>query len=978
VRRHALVLAVIFCALAAAFLPQGPPTGFALLVGKDLEIPVVSYAPLGAVTGNIVTITTTIYNGGDTASGAFDVSFYVDGVLNSTQSSASLASDARENISFTWTAVSGGHDIKIYADSGKAVAEVYEGNNNWSEMIGVDYPMKGQSATRTSFSNANGPTTFKQVGINTVSLNNNRPLLVYDGKVYATDGTDVISYNATNISQQIDTTNALGLSSIGEFGIYKGTLYVPSGTNRLYAINASNLSQSYGYFTKPGAVSTIDYIAFYSDYVYASSYENLYQLNASNVTQRLTNFTLWSSGLYFQLPAVYNNTVYVAADTNRTLYALNASNVAQQLDSFIHNDTLTPALSAPSIRNGALYISGGMYRFWALDTNNLGRVLSNLTSVGIAQQDYSTPSTIWDDRVAYPSTTVDCETCAGTTSTRRSMLVFNASNVSKWLTNISGGGGVSDDIEWPAIATNNGVLIFASKANVIQARNATDYTSLSSFTGTGDFYSIAIGPDGTVYAADPTYLYAFTQQPFVTPIGPDDYVKVDRDSVNSSVDDSIILRVNLSNATDGMTVTFYINESTPTRGYNTTRTNTTVNGVAMYVLDPNSSYYAGDYSWFAASEGYLKNGTKYFTVYGGVNLTFGNSTGKPSNGANYKTGDAVEVSVNFSSMGFETVQTLLSKYNATVNSTLRPPTEAAVTLNITNTTVTAGVWYGNYTIATEAGNWTAIVNTTAPYFFTNGTSRTFNVQLLDGAACTAASNCVGGFCVHNLCRSVSPYCGDVFCDTGETCTSCAGDCGACPVAATGGGGGSTHGLSVLAKNNIVVSTDGNKLELGRGASEPITLYVDNMGSVVLQDVIIDSTGLPYGWVTISQKRIDSLAQNERKAIKATINVPDNANLETYSLVFTAHTFYASSEYPVEVAISAKCDVCPAPSVWSGCIGEDMTRTSYRCDSGTDYKCQPWTEERSCLLPPEIVNNTWLLVVVTTLGAALLYKFYWKK
>jgi hypothetical protein len=279
-----------------------------------------------------------------------------------------------------------------------------------------------------------------------------------------------------------------------------------------------------------------------------------------------------------------------------------------------------------------------------------------------------------------------------------------------------------------------------------------------------------------------------------------------------------------------------------------------------------------------------------------------------------------------------------------------------------------------------AHNWYVYCNDTsrASKNYGNSSARTFTFQAADGSACAAASDCLGGFCVHNLCRNATPYCGDVFCDTGETCTSCSGDCGACAVAATTGGSSGSRGLAVLAKNNIVVSSDGNKLELGRGSSEPITLYVENKGTVVLQDVLIDATGLPYGWVTISQKRIDSLGQNERKAINATINVPKEADLKSYSLVFKAHTFYASAEYPVEVTVSAKCPICPAPSVWSSCLDGVMTRTSYRCDAGTDYACQSWMEQGNCVLPPEIVNNTPLLVVITAVGAIAIGKFYFGK
>ncbi|MBI4176715.1 MAG: hypothetical protein HY518_05905, partial [Candidatus Aenigmarchaeota archaeon] len=47
------------------------------------------------------------------------------------------------------------------------------------------------------------------------------------------------------------------------------------------------------------------------------------------------------------------------------------------------------------------------------------------------------------------------------------------------------------------------------------------------------------------------------------------------------------------------------------------------------------------------------------------------------------------------------------------------------------------------------------------------------------------NGCSDGFCVHNTCRSAATNCGDGFCDSGETCTSCSGDCGAC--ASSGGG-----------------------------------------------------------------------------------------------------------------------------------------------------------------------------------------------
>jgi len=57
----------------------------------------------------------------------------------------------------------------------------------------------------------------------------------------------------------------------------------------------------------------------------------------------------------------------------------------------------------------------------------------------------------------------------------------------------------------------------------------------------------------------------------------------------------------------------------------------------------------------------------------------------------------------------------------------------------------------------------------------------FIIQLSesDGSSCSENSQCSSSFCVHGICRSVSYYCGDSWCDSGESCSSCASDCGSC-------------------------------------------------------------------------------------------------------------------------------------------------------------------------------------------------------
>jgi len=48
-----------------------------------------------------------------------------------------------------------------------------------------------------------------------------------------------------------------------------------------------------------------------------------------------------------------------------------------------------------------------------------------------------------------------------------------------------------------------------------------------------------------------------------------------------------------------------------------------------------------------------------------------------------------------------------------------------------------------------------------------------------GEACTGNEACVSNFCVHEICRTEETYCGDGFCDTGESISSCPDDCGEC-------------------------------------------------------------------------------------------------------------------------------------------------------------------------------------------------------
>ncbi len=52
-------------------------------------------------------------------------------------------------------------------------------------------------------------------------------------------------------------------------------------------------------------------------------------------------------------------------------------------------------------------------------------------------------------------------------------------------------------------------------------------------------------------------------------------------------------------------------------------------------------------------------------------------------------------------------------------------------------------------------------------------------QIINGDSCDRNRTCQSGYCVHGKCRSSVNYCGDSYCDSGESCSSCSSDCGAC-------------------------------------------------------------------------------------------------------------------------------------------------------------------------------------------------------
>jgi uncharacterized membrane protein YgcG len=74
------------------------------------------------------------------------------------------------------------------------------------------------------------------------------------------------------------------------------------------------------------------------------------------------------------------------------------------------------------------------------------------------------------------------------------------------------------------------------------------------------------------------------------------------------------------------------------------------------------------------------------------------------------------------------------------------------------------------------------------------------------------------YCTFDYVNCSAPYCGDGICNNGETCSTCPGDCGACPSSSSsssgsssGGGGGSSSSSSGSGVINLNTSNNDNEV-----------------------------------------------------------------------------------------------------------------------------------------------------------------------
>lgn len=115
-----------------------------------------------------------------------------------------------------------------------------------------------------------------------------------------------------------------------------------------------------------------------------------------------------------------------------------------------------------------------------------------------------------------------------------------------------------------------------------------------------------------------------------------------------------------------------------------------------------------------------------------------------------------------------------------------------------------------------------------------------------GESCSRNADCEDSYCVHDICRYSSTYCGDGYCDSGESCLDCSEDCNEC----TG--------------NIYLTGPSSNSIFANKGYTHMPEIRVGNDGDVAFSrvevylfcrdendDLVLSEIGSPYKGVSYS-------------------------------------------------------------------------------------------------------------------------------
>ncbi|MBN2881815.1 hypothetical protein JXM83_07235, partial [Candidatus Woesearchaeota archaeon] len=205
---------------------------------------------------------------------------------------------------------------------------------------------------------------------------------------------------------------------------------------------------------------------------------------------------------------------------------------------------------------------------------------------------------------------------------------------------------------------------------------------------------------------------------------------LDRDETQSAYNDSVNLTVRTGEFIAGLNVSYYIKRVEPNSIADQNNSIligsvlTNASGYAVLPFNPNSSIYAGNYSWWGEIPAgtSMQNGT--LLIYGSLNTIFTNINSQPEQ--YYLKTENIEINSTIESMGIENFTILNNTYNFTTLYNISSPSAIKVYDNLTRN---GNYFVGNYltAITDETGIWNATLYSNAKYFFAVNTSRDFSV-----------------------------------------------------------------------------------------------------------------------------------------------------------------------------------------------------------------------------------------------------------
>ena len=224
-----------------------------------------------------------------------------------------------------------------------------------------------------------------------------------------------------------------------------------------------------------------------------------------------------------------------------------------------------------------------------------------------------------------------------------------------------------------------------------------------------------------------------------------------------------------------------------------------------------------------------------------------------------------------------------------------------------------------------------------------------NSNTPDGNSCSVDGNCVDGHCIHSVCRAATTYCGDGYCDAGESCSI------DCP-SPTSGGCLSAFNVSYPASVSARVNE-----------SSMYHVVITNTGSCVVKPVSLSAPD----WLRVMPNVSSVLRSKEQFAFNLTL-LPLAEGNYTVTLALKGGI---ERNYTISLAVTGQaqeCPECPPSTEWSDCTG-NQTRTSYRCDN---YACVGYEETRQCGTPAPLY--IWVMIIGAITATLIIVKLIKRK